>query len=185
MADQGSEGLLSPFLRTRRIEAAKPYIKGSVLDVGCGVGYLADFIRADLYVGVDVDEESLSAARVRHPHHTFIPEFPSAGTVFNSVVGLAVIEHTPDPLNFLGELAARLGTGTENQIICTTPHPYAGWVHEAGASLGLFSREARKEHQQLLGHEKIKELAGACKLTITCYRRFLLGVNQLFILQRQ
>jgi hypothetical protein len=34
MADQGSEGLLSPFLRRKRILAVKPYLRGRVLDVG-------------------------------------------------------------------------------------------------------------------------------------------------------
>ena len=41
MADQGAEGLFSPFLRSRRLKAACPYIKGRVLDVGCGTGALA------------------------------------------------------------------------------------------------------------------------------------------------
>jgi len=37
VADQGNEGLLSPFLRWRRIRAVLPYIRGCVLDVvGCG-----------------------------------------------------------------------------------------------------------------------------------------------------
>jgi 2-polyprenyl-3-methyl-5-hydroxy-6-metoxy-1,4-benzoquinol methylase len=184
MADQGSEGLLSPFLRTRRIEAAKPYIKGSVLDIGCGVGYLADFIRAGLYLGVDIDEESLCAARKRHPHHTFISELPPAKKVFNSVVGLAVLEHAPDPLQFLSELTERLHHGSENLIICTTPLPALDWIHSIGTSIGLFSREARKEHQKLLGYDQLKQLAAKCSLDITLYRRFLLGANQLFILRK-
>ena len=44
MADQGTEGLLSPMLRHMRIEKAKPYLNGKVLDIGCGSGALAKFI---------------------------------------------------------------------------------------------------------------------------------------------
>ena len=44
MADQGTEGILSPYLRRKRIQAATPYLKGGVLDVGCGGGVLATLV---------------------------------------------------------------------------------------------------------------------------------------------
>ena len=44
MTDQAVEGLLSPFLRQQRINAIKPYIKGVVLEVGCGSGLLAGML---------------------------------------------------------------------------------------------------------------------------------------------
>lgn len=185
MADQGGEGLLSPFLRTRRLEAAKPFLQGRVLDVGCGTGYLADFVPADQYAGVDVDEGSLQAARLRHPHHRFLSELPPRGTTFNTVVALAVIEHAPDPLEFLEALSARLDPAPGSRIICTTPHPLFDGVHRAGAAMGLFSFHAREEHQQLLGHWELLSLAGKCRLSIALYRRFLLGANQLLVLKRR
>ncbi len=184
MADQGSEGLFSPFLRNRRLKAAKPFINGNVLDVGCGAGCLADYVAAALYLGVDIDSDSLQTARLKHPHHNFLPELPPVGTTFNTIVALAVIEHSPDPLHFLKELSARLGPGNGSRIICTTPHPRAGWIHKAGASIGLFSRHASEEHERLLGHSDFEVMARECGLGIEQYRRFLLGVNQLCILRR-
>jgi ribosomal protein L11 methylase PrmA len=71
MADQGTEGLFSPFLRSQRFRAARPYIKGRVLDVGCGTGVLAGIVAADLYVGVDIDEQSLSIANKQYPQYNF------------------------------------------------------------------------------------------------------------------
>ena len=184
MADQGSEGLLSPFLRNRRLKAAKPYISGKVLDVGCGAGHLADYVEDALYVGVDIDAESLQTARLKHPHHNFLSELPPIGHVFNTVVALAVIEHSPDPLHFLKELSGRLCPGPEGRIICTTPHPSAGWIHKAGASIRLFSWHASEEHKRLLGRSDFEDMARECGLGIAQYRRFLLGVNQLCILGR-
>jgi len=45
MADQ-ADGFLSPFLRKKRIEMALPFIKGRVIDIGCGVGKLAIICRS-------------------------------------------------------------------------------------------------------------------------------------------
>ena len=46
-------GLLSPYLRNRRLAMARPLLTGRVLDVGCAEGHLAESVPADRYVGVD------------------------------------------------------------------------------------------------------------------------------------
>ena len=91
MADQIT-GLLSPFLRTQRITAAMPYLEGRILDLGCGIGVLADLVPADRYVGVDIDKESIQIAQKRLPEHSFftVDEFDAEG-LFDSIVSLAVI----------------------------------------------------------------------------------------------
>ena len=96
MADQGTEGLFSPFLRSLRLKAACPYIKGRVLDVGCGTGALAGIVSADLYVMVDVDRQALSIARKQHPHYTFQSSLPPAEPVFNTSIALVVFQRKGD-----------------------------------------------------------------------------------------
>ena len=184
MADQGSEGLFSHFLRSQRIKAARPFIKGKVLDVGCGTGALAGIIPADSYVGVDIDELSLAIARKQYPQHTFQSSLPPAESEFDTVIALAVIEHVPDPDAFLCELAKRLLSGLDNFIVCTMPHPAVDWVHTAGARIGLFSRQANEEHEVLLGRNRLEGLAIECNLKLIVYRRFLLGANQIAVFQR-
>ena len=50
----------------------------SILDFGCGLGHLLDFIesRSDYrhlrYTGLDISQKYLSAARARHPQHEFM-----------------------------------------------------------------------------------------------------------------
>jgi len=185
MGDQGSEGLLSPFLRNRRIRAVKRHIQGNVLDIGCGAGFLADFADPENYVGVDPDPESLEAARQRNPWHSFRSRLPSPDCRFDSIVALAVIEHLTDPGEFLVAMAARLDPVKGSRIILTTPNPRFEKAYKIGASLGIFSRQADKEHQKLLNLTAMELFAARSKLKIILYKRFLLGANQLFILQRR
>ena len=55
-------GLLSPFLKRRRLQAVQPWLKGHILDFGCGYGGLAQYVTPDKYVGTDVDRQVLGVA---------------------------------------------------------------------------------------------------------------------------
>src|ERR1700730_6957888 len=97
MADQLT-GLLSPFLRSRRIAAIRPFLgEGNLLDIGCGTGELARDVDPTKYVGVDRDEESISIARKKFPAHRFmtLAELSASprDSQFDQIIGLAVIEH--------------------------------------------------------------------------------------------
>lgn len=180
MADQGSEGLLSPFLRRRRFIMAIPHLRGRVLDVGCGAGHLAAQLAPSEYVGQDVDEESLEIARRKYPSHRFGSQLPRREEKFDTIIALAVIEHVPSPRAFLARLAERLAASPESRIICTTPHPAMDWIHDVGAKVGLFSGHASDEHEELLDKAKLRA-AGEPALELVGYRRFLLGANQLAV----
>ena len=183
MADQGTEGLLSPWLRAQRFKAARPLVRGRVLDVGCGSGAFAHFFGQDDYVGVDLDSLSLERARAAFPQHCFRDRLPESGERFDSIVSLAVIEHVTSPERFLLDLAEF--TRDENsRIVVTTPHPSVDWVHHAGASLGLFSKHANEEHQELLNEVSLRKAAQGAGLKLQLYKRFLFGANQLAVFSR-
>ena len=182
MADQGTEGLLSPFLRTRRLAVVRKYLTGAILDFGCGSGALAEFVQPGSYVGVDRDEVSLQLAGELHPEHTFYPELPDEAFKFDTIVALAVIEHLKDPIAFLQSLALRLHTA-ESRIIVTTPHPKIDFIHTIGARAGLFSKHGNEEHEILFDKKSLGEIAQKAGLEVAVYRRFLFGANQLFILR--
>lgn len=184
MADQGGEGILSPWLRKKRIEAAAPYLKGRVLDFGCGTGALASLVDADHYLGVEVDEASLQLARSRFPSHRFVSTLPEPAEKFDSIISLAVIEHVSDPSRFLAALAAHLEESDTACLALTTPHPSVDWVHDTGAAVGLFSKHANEEHEDLLDRARL-EMAGAeAGLRLISYRRFLFGANQIAIFDK-
>ena len=184
MADQGAEGILSPFLRKKRFQAAKKYLKGRVLDVGCGSGGLSRFVNADSYHGVEKDEESLAIAKKQHPNIIFSRNIGEIDGFFDTVVSLAVIEHVPSPSQFLLELSQML-KDENGRIVVTTPHPSVDWVHGLGASIGLFSKHANDEHEDLLNQETLRQAGDQAGLQMVVYERFLLGANQLAVFSRK
>ena len=181
MADQGAEGLLSPYLRSKRMEAAAPYLKGRIIDYGCGSGALAALIPADHYLGVETDNISLQQARSRFTSHRFVSELPSASPKFDTIVSLAVIEHVQNHSQFLQTLAKYLKDIPSSRLIITTPHPSVGWVHDLGAMIGLFSKHANDEHGDLLDRAKLEIAGKQAGLKLISYSRFLLGANQIAI----
>ena len=180
MSDQGTQGLLSPWLRRRRMNAAGPWLAGSVFDFGCGSGALAQFVPAADYSGYDIDAQSLARARVLHPQHRFLDVLPQI-RAFDTVVSLAVIEHCKDAGGFLRQLAALARPG--GRIVLTTPHPSFEFVHDFGSRVGIFSHAASEEHETLLDRNALFDLARTGRLGIVHYRRFLCGANQLIVLQ--
>jgi trans-aconitate methyltransferase len=53
----------------------KDFIKSSVIDVGCGLGHLVDFLKdknfQGVYYGIDVLQEMVDKAQRRHPDVVF------------------------------------------------------------------------------------------------------------------
>jgi len=181
MADQGTEGLLSSFLRKRRINAIKPFLKGKILDVGCGTGVLSSLVSSDLYLGVDIDLTSINLAKEKYPNHRFYLELPSENEKFDSIVSLATIEHIANPVEFLSNISKFLTDNSESSIIITTPNPSFEKIYSIGVYLGLFSKHANEEHEELLGFSRLNEIADLCNLKITLYKRFLFGANQMVL----
>jgi SAM-dependent methyltransferase len=184
MADQGTEGRLSPYLRRKRFKAATPYLKGRVLDFGCGSGALAALIDAEHYLGVEVDEESLRHAQSTFPEHRFVSGLPEAADTFDTIILLAVIEHVSEPAALLRTLAAHLDNSADARIVITTPHPAVDWVHEVGAAVGLFSKHANEEHEDLLDSSKLEMVGIQAGLQLVTYRRFLFGANQIAVFKK-
>jgi 2-polyprenyl-3-methyl-5-hydroxy-6-metoxy-1,4-benzoquinol methylase len=184
VADQGAEGLLSPYLRRLRLTAARGLVRGRVLDIGCGTGALAEFVDPAAYVGFDIDPESVAIARRRRPGHRFESCPPPESEQFDTVVSLAVIEHVADPGEFLAMAARYLEDGTRSRIVITTPHPALEWLHDLGASVGLFSRHAHEEHETLLDRARLAECAERAGLRLERYERFAFGANQLAVFAR-
>jgi len=99
-----------------------------VLDVGCNTGYgTMRFVPvARRVVGVDVSARAIEAARERAIDG--VPEFVLSGgfalpfpdTSFDLVTSFQVLEHVPDPVAFLRELARVARPG--GQVILATPN---------------------------------------------------------------
>lgn len=176
-------GLLSPFLMRRRVAVARPHLRGRVLDFGCADGVLAEHVPADRYLGVDIDEAVLHAARQAHPQHEFrCVDQVRAAERFDTVVALAVIEHLPDARAWAARMRDLLAA--DGAIILTTPHRRWDFVHDAAAAVRLASREAADEHNEMFDRQSLTDLLRGAGLGAVHYRRFLLGLNQLAVARR-
>lgn len=179
MADQIA-GLLSPWLREKRLKIVRPYVQGKVLDYGCGVGMLAEICKPNFYLGVDIDRESIDIAKRTYPHFHFEHEVPETGN-YDTIIGLAVIEHLSKPVALLKKF--KLILEPEGRIVLTTPHPFFRGLHDFGSKIGLFSPD-NDEHEQFIDYRLMQEIATRADLVIKEYKRFLLGANQLFVLRQ-
>lgn len=174
-------GLLSGWLVGERLRVARPHLTGRVLDFACGHGQLAQVCDPASYLGYDIDSRRIDVARQHFPGHRFETALP-AGVRFDTVAALAFIEHVqPEP--YLRQFVDLLEPN--GRIVLTTPHPSYEWIHTAGARVHIFSPEAHDDHEALISPARMAELANSLNLRLVARQRFLLGANQLFVLDRE
>ena len=99
-------------------------IKGkSILDIGCGQGYLASYIdKSNDYLGIDTDYKDIQEAKESNPNKTFeCKEFRVDNKKkFDVVLAINIIEVMNDRAQ--GVKDAILSTNTGGVIILTTPN---------------------------------------------------------------
>lgn len=107
--------------------AAEPYIRDSVLEVGCGEGRGIPVIlpHATQYTAVDKIEQALEVLRRKYPTGKFIsmniPPFAGlSDNSFDTVLSFQVIEHIDDDLGYLKEIHRVMKPGATALI--TTPN---------------------------------------------------------------
>jgi SAM-dependent methyltransferase len=133
------------------------------------------------YLGIEVDQLSLDSAINQFPTHSFQESLPKENEKFDTIISLAVIEHVKNSESFLAGLSKRLKPDTDARIVITTPHPSMGWVHDLGATVGLFSQHASDEYEELFDHPKLELDGKKAALRLVSYKRFIFGGNQLAV----
>lgn len=124
----------------------------TVLDVGCGEGYLArailDRFPGARYRGVDVSEGAVEAARARCPEATFevatIETLASWTETFDVVVCSEVLEHLSDPHAALKILAARCA----KTLVVSVPNEPLFWLANLARGKYLETLGNHPEHIQ-------------------------------------
>jgi 2-polyprenyl-3-methyl-5-hydroxy-6-metoxy-1,4-benzoquinol methylase len=177
--------LLSNWLRRQRQAALAPYLRGAVLDIGCGLGELARLLPpGQPYVGVDRRPDWVERLRREWPQHEFhVRDIEQQDLElerrFDTIVMAAVIEHLRRPERVLRQLPGCLEPG--GRLLITTPSPLGNALHAAGARLGLVYLAAADEHVRIYTALSVQPLLARFGLQLAASRPFLLGGNQLFV----
>lgn len=108
-------------------EAAKNYVSGNVLEVGCGEGRGLEVLSSlcSAYTALDKNKALLDDLSQKYPNFTFletnVPPFSGIGSnVFDCVIAFQVIEHIPNDDLFVKEIHRVLKPG--GIVIITTPN---------------------------------------------------------------
>ncbi|MEM6736272.1 MAG: class I SAM-dependent methyltransferase [Bacteroidota bacterium] len=105
---------------------AKTYIKGDLLELGCGEGRGVELLapRATSYTGIDKIKPIIEQLRIKHPGYKFIkgvfPPFPFQNNQFDTIIAFQVIEHIKKDEDFVEEICRVLKP--EGRALITTPN---------------------------------------------------------------
>ncbi len=184
-------GLLSKWLHNIRTKLVSPYVRGDVLDIGCGpaTNLKISKNKINTYVGIEYDSELVKKLNNKHAGSKFFQKDLDVDTFdfnekFDRILLIAVIEHIFNQKHLLKECLKYLKP--DGKIIITTPTPFGNdVVHRLGASFGLFSKDASDDHIVIYNKKRFEILANEFNLKIEKYKKFELGCNQLVILTRE
>jgi SAM-dependent methyltransferase len=187
---QETQGLLSPMLRDIRLRRIANELKSgtTVLDLGCGAGYLAKFLPADcVYLGID---------RLIPPRTERFSDFlrldlnrPGAIDAVREwlrsrphyITCAAALEHFVAPFDLIQGFAELIES--RGRFVGTTAHPKGQQLHTSLARVGLCSLDGANEHHAFFDRADLERLAVYSGGQLVEYAQFLLGLNQLFIIQ--
>lgn len=124
----------------RIVEVVRPLEPKTILDAGCGEGYLSrvllDHLPGVEVVGVDLSEGAVAQARARCPEGTFqvgtVESLRDLGRSFDLVVCSEVLEHVDDPRSVVGTLA---GLAAPHALLTV---PWEPWFQLANFARGKY-----------------------------------------------
>ncbi len=112
------EGSPDQRLRARLVAAMVPDIAQSVLDVGCGNGFITRRLQAERVVGLDPSPEALEHFDGEKVCAS-AEEIPFEDDSFDAVVCCEVLEHLPQPT--LGRVVSEIGRVARKTIMIGVP----------------------------------------------------------------
>ncbi len=177
------------YLMRRRHRAAAPWVRGKVLDIGCGTGFAVSYygLPPEQYAGVDYNLAGVERLRQSLPGYRFYcldidrqPLTPFYHERFDTILMLAVIEHLENPRLVLHECGRLLAGG--GCLVLSTPSRLGNillnlyWSKVMGFQSSF--------HKDSFGY---RELRGVLEhsLKIETYKRFECGLNQLFVCRKE
>lgn len=181
--------LLSNYIRDVRMNKIRPYVRGDVLDVGCGRATIWEKFgdRIDTYVGVDRNSRLVEELKGKFPDADFRAMDLDEGRLgfdkkFDTILMIAIIEHVFNQKHLFREVIRHLKPG--GSIVVTTPTPFGNdIIHHLGTVIGLFAKTAADDHIVIYNKKRFEIVAKEFDLRLERYESFAFGCNQLAILK--
>ncbi len=180
--------LLSKFIAKQRHAKIVPFIKGDVLDLGCGNAIVLEKCVSNYYCGVERSIQKIEKLKQKYPNKDFIHRDLDCDRLdidkkFDCVLMVALIEHLFNQKFIMDGIAQVLKPG--GLIVITTPTPFGNdVVHRLGASFGLFAKFAVDDHIVLYNRHRFKILANEIGLRLKYHKYFQFHCNQIAILEK-
>lgn len=184
---------IARYLSKKRGQAVKPWLKGDVLDIGCGQeSSLANLLdRKQYYVGVDIQEDAIQKLKKKKPEHEFhCIDVEEDGKLtktiriqFDTIAMLAVIEHLQHPEKLLCQCSALLKPG--GHVLITTPTPRGDKLMRSFKRFFGIKHEEQENyspHVTNFTEQSLQNLL-TCqnRFKVVAYRKFEFGFNQLVV----
>jgi 2-polyprenyl-3-methyl-5-hydroxy-6-metoxy-1,4-benzoquinol methylase len=179
--------LFSSYLHRRRTNIVKPYLKGNILDIGCGRANLIHFLDENQhYIGIDLNKKLLIQLKEGYPKYKFYERDAENGInldgKFDTITMIALIEHIKNPANMLRQSHDLLAD--DGDLVITTPTPLGDKLHKIGAKFGLTSKSAVEAHVKIYTHEDLQSLLNSFGLNIYIYQKFEFVMNQMCVARK-
>ena len=180
-------GLLTKFLERKREEEIYPYIKGKVLDIGCGPANALKNKKITKYYGTELNKNDVERLSKKYPNANFFCKDIENDNIelkekVDVVIMTAFLEHLANYENAIEQSIKNLREG--GLILITTPSNFGHKVHNIGAQLGLFSKEAAEDHKSILSKTDFIRLKNKFNLKLKKYKKFEFFCNQLVIYEK-
>ena len=189
--------MLTNYLRRARAKRVAPFIRGDVLDLGCGSHGIANVLdhfgpRITSYCGVEMSDEAVTLLRSNYHDYrnaSFLAcDLDSGrldiGRTFDCILMVALIEHLFNQKHVMSQVAALLKP--EGIVVITTPTPIGNdVVHRIGSAIGLFAKAAVDDHIVIYNRLRFGIMAREVGLQVKSYRTFQFFCNQLVTLGRR
>ncbi|MFK7953160.1 MAG: class I SAM-dependent methyltransferase [Ekhidna sp.] len=164
---------------------AKPFIKGNLLELGCGEGRGVELLAplANSYTGIDKIKGVVDSLSEQYPDYTFsdgvFPPFPFEDNSFDTIITFQVIEHVKDDANFIKEIYRVLKPGgvalmsTPNIKMTLSRNPWHEREYTADQLEKLCKKYFEKvEMKGIAGNEKVLEYHERNRKSVNKIMRF-------------
>ena len=179
--------ILSKYVRYKREEKFRPYIKEKVLDIGCGHSGTIQYLNPKNYYATEYLKSFVESLKHHFPKAHFYRKDFEKDTLklpvkVDSVIMSAFLEHISNYENPIKESLKNLKD--DGRIIITTPSRFGHKVHAIGANLGLFSKEAKEDHKSILTKKDFMRIAIKYNLKMEKFEYFEFFCNQLVVYKK-